>query len=116
MKTAQNLILVASVALLPACGILSPKNPADQQRAARFECEVEAVAPLAGSVLDAAELMRDIYAGKAELPTALAFTKATPPEVDKLVKALRACKSALVEEEPTPEPPHVQEPGSSSDS
>lgn len=94
MKNAAALVLLASA--LAGCSLISPKAPADQAKADRFDCEVEAVVPIAGSVLDAAQLMRDVYAGKADLRSVLALTGSSAEDAAKLISELRKCKSKLV--------------------
>lgn len=80
---------VASLSLLFACAALL--GPAKSAQLSRFECEVEAVTPLAGDVLDATQLMRDVYTGKAHLNDVAAWTGASDDAIDAANEALRKC-------------------------
>lgn len=61
-------------------------------RVARFNCQVDALQPVFGDVLDTADLVRSLYKGNASLEAALAAAGATEAEVRALVSALRACE------------------------
>lgn len=84
----------ALLALVVGCKFLSDAKP----RVERFECQVRALEPLVGDVLDAEQLVRDVYAGKASLANVLANIEATQDELKALMLALRGC------EPPPPEP------------
>lgn len=73
---------------LPACTNLTP---AQEARSELFECRAAALAPVLGDVLDAAQLIRDVYVGRASLSSALGSLDATPEELSQLVSALSAC-------------------------
>ena len=96
-----TLLAAAGVSLGTGCGLLAAASP----RAERFECQVRAIEPLAGDVLDARQLVLDLIAGKADLGAVLTHLKATPAEIDKLAEDLRACEgpppAALPEGEPS---------------
>lgn len=79
------------------CGLLGSAEP----RVERFECQVRAFKPLVGNVLDAEQLVRDLYAGKANMNAVLANLQATREELVKLQQDLNAC------EPPPPEPTDV---------
>lgn len=88
-------------ALALTCGCHS-LTPAQQAKVEKFDCQVRALAPLVEPALDAAELARDLYAGKGDLGRVLGSLNATQAEVDALVEALRACETAAL---PVREPP-----------
>lgn len=69
-------------------------TPAQEARVARFECQVRAVEPIVGDVLDAEALVRDVYAGRADLGRALNELRAKPAEVQALLDSLNACEDA----------------------
>lgn len=73
---------------LSGCALFSASNA----RVERFDCQVRAIEPLVGDVLDARQLVRDIYTGKASLGTVLGTLGATEAEVRALVEALQACE------------------------
>ena len=79
------------------CGLLGASEP----RVERFECQVRAFKPLVGNVMDAEQLVRDLYAGKASLNSVLHNVQATREELVKLLADLQAC------EPPPPEPTDV---------
>lgn len=71
------------------CGLLAPaKSP----RAEKFDCQVRALEPLVGEILDSRELLRALYAGQADLGAVLASSGATAAEVRALVEALNDCE------------------------
>lgn len=76
------------IAALFGCGLLESASP----RVERFECQVRALEPVVGDVLDARQLLQDLYAGKANLGSALNAVRATQAEADALVEALNACE------------------------
>ncbi len=91
--------------LFTVCAIVSlaglgcqPCTPAQQARLDLFECRVKALEPLVGPTLDAAELVRDIYLGRADLGQVLATLKASQAEAKALAERFHAC-------EPAPEAP-----------
>lgn len=79
------------------CGLLGSAEP----RVERFECQVRAFKPLVDNVLDAEQLVRDLYAGKANLNAVLQNLHASREELVKLMADLNAC------EPPPPEPTNV---------
>lgn len=83
----------------------APCTPAQQAKLDKLECQVHALAPLVEPALDATELVRDLYTGKADMGRVLGSLGATEREVETLVKALRACEP---EPELQPMPPEYQ--------
>lgn len=86
-------------ALLCGCHSLTP---AQQAKADKFQCQIAAVAPLVEPALDAAELVRDLYKGSADMGKVLGSLGATQGEVEGLLKALRTCEANVL---PEREPP-----------
>jgi hypothetical protein len=74
-----------------ACTLLEAKAPHLVERARVFDCRVEALRPVVGDVLDAEQLVRDVYLGKADLFAALRALKVTAAEAQALSVALEAC-------------------------
>jgi hypothetical protein len=70
------------------CGVFS----ANSAKSEKFDCQVRALQPLVGDVLDAKQLMRDLYTGKASLGAVLANLNASEAEVKKLLQDLHACE------------------------
>jgi|GEM_PF-3796117 len=70
------------------CGLLGAK-PA---RVEHFDCQVRALEPLVGDVLDAAELVQQLYKGQASLQSVLGNLNATTEELVKLQADLQACE------------------------
>lgn len=80
------------------CHDLTPKQQAQLDK---FECQVEALKLIVEPALDAADLLKDLYAGKAQLGAVLGALGAQEPEVRELVARLRACDPpAPLEAEP----------------
>lgn len=98
------LLLATLLALAAGC---TPCTPAQQAKLDLFECQVHALAPLVEPVLDAADLVRDLETGKADLRSVLGSFAKTQAEVDATLKALRAC---AVAELPVREPPTEETP------
>jgi hypothetical protein len=73
---------------LAGCGVFG----ANSAKAEHFNCQVRALQPVVGDVLDAEQLMRDLYSGKASLGSVLANVDATEAEVKKLLHDLHACE------------------------
>lgn len=87
-------IQVATLLALFSCGLsCAPCTPAQQAKLDRFECQVHALAPLVEPALDAAELARDLYAGKADLGAVLGSLNASEAEVDALLARLHECSA-----------------------
>lgn len=93
MKNAAALVLLASFA---GCALVNPKSAKDQAARDRFECEAKAIAPATGGLLDATDLLLDVYAGKADLRAVVTSVGATPGELAELNAELQACDSNLV--------------------
>jgi hypothetical protein len=72
---------------LPGCKFLGEASP----RVERFECQVRAFKPLVDNVLDAEQLVKDLYAGKASMAAVLGNLQASAPELLKLQEDLQAC-------------------------
>ena len=89
------LALVAAAATAYATqGCAGLLSSAPSARVVRFNCQVDAVQPVLGDVLDAADLVRSLYKGSADLATALSAAGATEAEVRAVVKTLQACEPA----------------------
>ena len=92
-----SLISLPVLALLTivgmACAFLpgGAKNPTQEL----FDCRAAALEPLVGQLgFDAADLLRDVYAGKASLGAVVRAARATEAQVDALNLALAACEGA----------------------
>ena len=102
MKTLKNacaivlayLFLAFVVCFGAGCGLLGAK-PA---RVEHFDCQVRALEPLVGDVLDARDLVAQLYKGQASLQSVLGNLNATTEELVKLQADLQAC------EPPPPQP------------
>ena len=79
---------IALALLLSGCSLLKAAPP----RVERFNCQVRALEPLVGDVLDAEQLVKDLYAGRANMQAVLANLDVAAPEVLELMSALRACE------------------------
>lgn len=92
-------LALLSICLLPvfACHDLSPKQ---QARLDQFECQAAALAEVVEPTLNATELLRDLYAGKADLAQALGAVSATQGEVQRLLNSLRECGTEFESDEP----------------
>lgn len=69
----------------------------------KFDCQVRALAPLVEPALDAAELARDLYSGKADMGRVLGSLGASKAEVTALSERLSECSpesAGLPEGEP----------------
>ena len=96
------LYVLGCFSVLLACSVL---QEAESPRVSRFLCHVEAIRPLTGDVLEAEQLVRDMYAGKASLGAVLANLEASAAEVQTLNDAIAMCNEAFpVNEEPAPDP------------
>ena len=73
---------------LSGCALFKANDP----RAERLDCQARALEPLVGDVLDARQLVLDVYTGKASLGASLSALHATQAEVQALVEALQACE------------------------
>lgn len=85
------LVVAALAALgvsLQGCASLPPPKQAELDL---FDCRVEAVKPAVEPVLDAAELVRDLYAGRASLGAVLQALDKGEAEVRAVLERLRAC-------------------------
>lgn len=90
------------LAVLAALGLVLNSGchaltPAQEARLDKLDCQARALEPLVSPALDAAELVRDLYAGKADLAAVLANVGASREDVKALFARLKAC-------EPAPEP------------
>jgi len=94
-----KLALVACAGMFAlACGLLpGSKTP----ELARFECQVAAIEPYVGDIFDAVELMRDVYAGKADLSEVAGYLRLTPEKIDAVNAKMRECNG---EPQAPPEP------------
>jgi hypothetical protein len=102
MTLRQKIELALTLLLLSALGALGcrPLSPAEQAKLDTFECEVAALAPSCEPVLDAAQLVRDLYVGKADLAHVVRILGLGRKEAEALVERLNACRP--------PEPPPVE--------
>ena len=66
-------------------------TPAQQAKADKLECQVAALRPLVEPALDAAELVRELYKGEADLGKVLGSLGATQAEVEALLGRLHEC-------------------------
>jgi len=82
---------VLALATSLGCSFLKASVPEQRARVAKFQCQVEAVRPLADGVFDVEELVRDLNAGKASISTLLSNLDAKPAEVAKLLGDLAKC-------------------------
>jgi hypothetical protein len=73
---------------LSGCALFKANDP----RAERLDCQVRALEPLVGDLLDARQLVLDVYTGKASLGATLGALHATQAEVQALIEALQACE------------------------
>jgi hypothetical protein len=76
---------------LSGCSLLGASQP----RVERFNCQVRALKPLVGDVLDTEQLVKDLYAGKASLNAVLANIDVTAAELMKLQADLQACEPPM---------------------
>ena len=83
----KHILILAALAL--ACHDLTPKQQAALNT---FECEVHVLSRYVEPVLDAAQLARDLYTGKADLGTALGSLGMLQSEADMALEMLRACR------------------------
>lgn len=83
--------LAAAAAAYAGTGCSALLGAARAPRVERFGCEVAALEPIFGQILDSEELLRSLYSGQADLGAALAAAGATQDEVRALVAALEAC-------------------------
>lgn len=96
-KTFKALVAVIATALTAyaSTGCAGFLASAPSARVAKFNCQVDALQPVFGDVLDTAELLRGLYAGQADLDAALSAAGATETEVRALTDALRACEGPV---------------------
>lgn len=87
MRSTLALVLAIS---LPGCAYFGGAKTPETER---FDCQVAALEPVVGRVLDAQDLVRDLYAGKADLGEVLTSLRTDKAKVDALVQALRACSA-----------------------
>lgn len=101
MRVALTLLCLAP---LFGCHSLAPLQQARQDR---FQCQANALAKVVEPTLDAVELLKDLYAGRADLGVVLGSVAATQAEVQTLLAALRDCGTD-VEQVPAEEPALLQ--------
>lgn len=73
---------------LSGCDLLKANSP----RVERFNCLVRVLEPLVGDVLDADELARDVYAGKADMNAVARSLRLTADQIDAYNAAVDACE------------------------
>lgn len=88
----QAIVGICALSAL-ACGIFGAKSP----KTDLFLCRVAALEPAVGEVLDAQQLIRDVYVGKASIAAALSAVGASEAEVRAVIAALQACEPAPVQ-------------------
>jgi len=91
--------LALPAAILGCAGLF---GGAPDPRVAKFECHVAALAPVVGDVFDTGELVRDAYAGKANVDDVLRALGATQAELEQVLSALAACEKESVVVAPPP--------------
>ena len=96
MKFLATVCFLLFCLLFCGCGVF-----AASPRAERFQCQARALQPVVGDVLDAEQLVRDVYTGKASLGSVLGSLKATQAEVEAVAAALQACDPPLLAGEPS---------------
>lgn len=73
-------------------------TPAQQAKNEKFDCQVRALEPLVSPTLDAAELARDLYLGKADMGRVLGSLSASKEEVQALLARIASCEPAALPE------------------
>lgn len=96
-------VVLGALGTAACSSLLAPKSP----KLTRFECQARALQPALGDVFDTEALLRDLYAGKADLGQALQSAHATADEVNALLNALHACEAPAA-------PPPAIDPGAPS--
>lgn len=96
VKHALYLALFALSAFL-GCGVFGSKNP----RVERFVCLVRALEPAVGDVLDAEQLAKDLYTGKANMNSVATALRLTQAQIDAYNAAADACDPPLPQGEPS---------------
>ncbi len=66
-------------------------TPAQQARLDAFQCRAAAIAPLCEPAIDAAELVRTVYAGRSSLAQVLGALMATQEETAAMAEAWNRC-------------------------
>lgn len=84
-------VLAAAGFSLSGCAALPE---ARQARVDLFECRVDALRPAVEPVFDASELVRDIYAGRADLRRVFLLLESAQDEVEAALERLGACDPA----------------------
>lgn len=98
-KAGLSLVLAVLAALgYSQFGCNKAQTEAARARVDLFECRAHALEPVVGDVLDAQELVRDVYAGKASLGAAFAALKVSQAEAEAVGAALAACDGTEVPE------------------
>jgi hypothetical protein len=93
MHSVRNAPLLLTCTLLVlACHDLTPRQ---QARLDRFECQARALAEVVEPTIDAAALLTDLYAGKADLAAVLGAVAATRAEAEQLIADLKACGTVI---------------------
>lgn len=88
------------VAVLAALGVTlgsgcAPLTPAQRAKLDLFECRVAALEPSCGAVFDTAQLVRDVYAGNADLGAVFGALRLSEAEARAAVDRLNACSGDL---------------------
>jgi len=91
MTLLQKIELALFLGLFWALSGCHSLTPAQTAKLDKFECEVAALRPYVEPALDAAELLRDVYKGSADLGRVLGTLDTTQAEATALLKALHAC-------------------------
>lgn len=90
-----TLLAYALLAFVMCFGVGCTLFRAASPRVEQFECRVQALQPLVGDVMDAEQLVRDVYAGRASLGAVVGALDATQSEVLALTEALAACNGPV---------------------
>jgi hypothetical protein len=101
-KAVLSLVLAVLAALGVSYGTgCTQLTPAQQARVDLFECRVKALEPVVGSVFDASDLVREMYAGHVNLGSVLGTLKVTQAEADAIVESFNACDPQLPAGQPS---------------
>lgn len=82
--------------LLPVLFACASLPASKQAQLDRFECQAKALAPSVEPVFDSVDLLRDLYAGRADLSSVLQALESTQADVAELRDRLQACEPAPV--------------------
>jgi hypothetical protein len=89
----NKLLVLLTIALFTACGLLDSKTPA----AELFDCRASALETLLGDREAAVAAARDIYAGKRSLAEIVNGVSPRVEAVQQFIRDLQACEPAAPE-------------------